>query len=97
MDASTSSTSTHANLSVKTVEGWSVVNVKDFLNSKREDFSLNDDEIGKFEGNGINGRAFLRYTEEKLLRIGLRDGPAVNIAEFVAQLNNQSKFYHKIV
>ncbi len=97
MDASTSSTSTHANLSVETVEVWSVAQVKDFLNSKKDEFSLNDNEITGFEENGINGRAFLRYTEEKLLADNLRRGPASNIADFVAQLNNQSKFYHKIV
>ncbi|PKK46568.1 hypothetical protein RhiirC2_803783 [Rhizophagus irregularis] len=82
MDASTS---THVNLSVETVEGWSVVNVKEFLNSKRDYFSLSDTEIGILEKNGINGRAFLDITKEELLSLNVRLGPAKNISKFVAQ------------
>lgn len=40
-----SSTSTHANPSVEGVEGWSVVAVKNFLNSHKDKFSLNNGEI----------------------------------------------------
>ncbi|CAG8510156.1 16019_t:CDS:2, partial [Funneliformis caledonium] len=77
--------------SFDTVQGWSIANVRNFLESKKNYFSLNDAEIGKFEENGINGRAFLRYTEDNLLQDGLRRGPATNLAEFIEVLNNQSK------
>ncbi|RGB25083.1 kinase-like domain-containing protein [Rhizophagus diaphanus] len=87
MDASTS---THVNLSVETVEGWSVVNVKEFLNSKRDYFSLSDTEIGILEKNGINGRAFLDITKEELLSLNVRLGPAKNISKFVAQQKQPS-------
>ncbi|CAI2195227.1 6472_t:CDS:2, partial [Funneliformis geosporum] len=49
----------HANPSVETVKGWSVEQVKNFLNSKMDEFSLNYNEIAKVEENSINGRAFL--------------------------------------
>ncbi|CAI2190082.1 105_t:CDS:2 [Funneliformis geosporum] len=44
----------YVNPSVETVEGWSVKQVKDFLNSKKDEFFFNDDEIAKVEENGIN-------------------------------------------
>src|ERR1051325_7325132 len=88
------STSSHDDLPT---ESWNVAKVKDFLNSKKERFYLSDTEISLFENNAIGGEAFLQYTEEMLLRIGLREGPAVIISRFIARLNKQRKFYHKIV
>jgi hypothetical protein len=83
--------------SVETVVGWNAVTVGKFLNSMKDIFSLNDTEIRKFEDNGISGITLLGYTEEKLMQNGLRRGPAINIAKYIAQINSQSKFYHKIV
>ena len=65
--------------------------------SKRNAFELTKTEIEKFEVNGVNGVALLEYTVVTLMEDGLRRGPAVNIAKFVTLLNNQSKFYYKIV
>ncbi|CAI2170801.1 3277_t:CDS:1, partial [Funneliformis geosporum] len=73
----------------ETVRGWSVMNVRLFLESKKEEFSLNDAEIGEFEKNGINGNAFLMYTVKDLLQDGLRRGPAVNIVALIEELNNK--------
>ncbi|CAG8435877.1 13250_t:CDS:2 [Funneliformis mosseae] len=78
-------------LSFDTAKGWSVANVRNFLESKKNDFSLNDAEIGKFEKNSINGRAFLKYTEDNLLQDGLRRGLTSNLAEFIKGVNNQKQ------
>ncbi|CAI2170629.1 12895_t:CDS:1, partial [Funneliformis geosporum] len=61
-------TSTHANPSVEPVEGWSLMDVKNFLNSSKDKFSLNDDEIEIIEKNGTNSVAFIEYTVETLMQ-----------------------------
>ncbi|CAI2185560.1 1368_t:CDS:2, partial [Funneliformis geosporum] len=53
------------------VQSWSVRDVKAYLESRKDYFSLNYTEIRKFEENGINGKAFLRHTEDSLIRYDL--------------------------
>lgn len=69
--------------SVETVEGWSVNYVRKFLKFNKKKFSLNDYEICKLEELGINGRVFLEYTENLLIKDGLRRGPAINLADYI--------------
>ncbi|RIA86983.1 hypothetical protein C1645_828420 [Glomus cerebriforme] len=76
---------------VETIEGWGVDYVRKFLNYNKKDFSLNDDEICRLEELGINGRAFLRYTEEKLIEDGLRKEPASNLVDYIIQVKSQKQ------
>ncbi|RIA91692.1 hypothetical protein C1645_821721 [Glomus cerebriforme] len=76
--------------SFKTIKGWSVVDVIKFLESNNDYFFLNDIEFRNIENSGLNGSAFLNTNEDKLVTvIGLRLGPAKNIARIIAQINNQ--------
>ena len=86
-----STSTTTANPLFETVDSWSVEEVRNFLKSKQNKFSLTDDEIEKFKNNNVNGSVFLLLTEQRLLNF-ISFGPAINIAEFVSQLNSQSKF-----
>ncbi|CAG8543992.1 6892_t:CDS:2, partial [Dentiscutata heterogama] len=62
------------------------------LQFKQRNFSLSDDEIKKFVDCLFNGQALL-YANRDILQstLGLRLEPALNIAIFVKNLNNQSR------
>ena len=76
------------------MEAWSVADVKNFLESNNVHFSLNNAELGKIENSGFNGPAFLDTNKDELVKdVGLRLGPAKNVAKIVAQINDQRKFY----
>jgi len=80
--------------SFEIAQGWSVADVRNFLESNNDYFSLNNTELGNIENSGFNGPAFLDTNKDELVKdVGLRLGPAKNVARIVAQINDQSKFY----
>jgi hypothetical protein len=73
------------------IEEWDPDHVKIFLEKRINDFYFEQSDIDKLCEQKINGKAFLRLTEEKLIRINgsykLKGGPAEAIMELVEELN----------
>ena len=90
------SVSTTTNPSFEEIEVYDTEQIVTFL---RKNLNLTEDNFAILREQEVSGRAFLRLTEQKLLNppYSLLGGPASEIAELVKQLNNQSRFYHKIV
>ncbi|CAG8731589.1 7339_t:CDS:2, partial [Funneliformis mosseae] len=76
--------------SFEIVQGWNVADVINFLESNNGYFSLNNTELGNIENSGFNGPALLDTNKDELVKdVGLRLGPAKNVARIVAQINDQ--------
>ena len=56
----------------------------DFLH-KEEDLELEEEDLEILRKQRINGRDFLKVTEEKLRSIGLALGPATRLADFAKE------------
>ena len=70
--------------SFEIAQGWSVADVRNFLESNNDYFSLNNTELGNIENSGFNGPAFLDTNKDELVKdVDLRLGPAKNVARFV--------------
>jgi hypothetical protein len=62
--------------------------------------NLTEDDLRSLREQKVSGLAFLRLTEQKLLKdpYGLLGGPASEIAWLIEQqLKIEGRFYHKIV
>ncbi|CAB4419319.1 unnamed protein product [Rhizophagus irregularis] len=71
---------------------WSVADVRAFLESNNDYFSLNNTELENIENSGFNGPALLDTNKDELVKdVGLRLGPAKNVARIVAQINDQKE------
>ncbi|PKK61077.1 hypothetical protein RhiirC2_226651 [Rhizophagus irregularis] len=62
----------------------------DFLR-KEEDLELSDTAIKILEKEEVNGRDFLKITEEKLRSVGLALGPATRLADFAKECKEKKK------
>jgi hypothetical protein len=60
----------------------------DFLRNE-EDLELDDEDCEIIRNQKVNGRAFLRLTEEKLRSYGMKGGPATVLAEFAKELSKR--------
>jgi hypothetical protein len=89
------STSTTTEPSVEEVEGYNMDTLITFLNEK--DFGLNENEIQIIRDQGINGLSFLMLNEERFKEYNIRMEPRAKLVNLINNLNNQSKFYYKIV
>ena len=56
----------------------------DFLR-KEEDLELDDDDLEILRKQKVNGRDFLKVTEEKLRSVGLGLGPTTRLADFAKE------------
>ncbi|CAG8677760.1 5041_t:CDS:2 [Acaulospora morrowiae] len=77
------------------VKQWTPDHVEQFLRSRIGDSNYNQADIDKIRNQGLDGRAFLRLSEEKLTRKNslyeLKSSPAEGIMELVEELNRESK------
>ena len=89
------STSTTTEPSVEEVEGYNTDALITFLNGKN--FGLNENEIQIIRDQGIDGASFLMLNEERFKECNIRMGPRAKLVNWINNLNNQSKFYRKIV
>ncbi|RIB06214.1 hypothetical protein C2G38_2046960 [Gigaspora rosea] len=92
------STFTTNTLTFEAIQDWTVETVQEFLKFKQRDFSLSEDEIQTFANYSFNGPALLKTNRDILLSfVGLRLGPALNVAAFVENLNNQNLLYKNVL
>ncbi|RGB33831.1 hypothetical protein C1646_761321 [Rhizophagus diaphanus] len=52
---------------------------------KEENLKLDDDDLKVIRKEKVNGRDFLKLTEEKLERHGMKLGPALRLADFIKE------------
>ena len=76
--------------------------VKDFNTEElidylgRKDLKLDEDDIKILRKEKIAGRSFLRLTEEKLERYGMKGGPATVLVEFIEGLSQKLRNYSSL-
>jgi hypothetical protein len=58
---------------------------------KEEDLELDDDDLEIIRKEKVNGRDFLKLTEEKLERHGMKMGPASRLADFAKECKERKK------
>ncbi|CAG8764780.1 7716_t:CDS:1, partial [Acaulospora colombiana] len=75
--------------SVEEVSKWSPKNVITFLETKKDELFLRDQDIKVFEDNWVAGRAFLNLTVEKLERWGMSGGPAETIVDLIKEIKGE--------
>ena len=90
---SSSITNPNTSPSVDDVEGYNVDQLVTYLQGKN--FGLNENEIQIIRDQGIGGSSFLMLNEERFRECNI--GPRFKLVNWINTLNNQSKFYRKIV
>jgi hypothetical protein len=76
--------------------------VKDFNTEElieyfgRKDLKLDEDDIKILRKEKIAGRSFLKLTEEKLERYGMKGGPATVLVEFIESLSQKLRNYSSL-
>ena len=76
--------------------------VKDFNTEElidylgRKDLKLDEDDIKILRKEKIAGRSFLRLTEEKPERYGMKGGPATVLVEFIEGLSQKLRNYSSL-
>ncbi len=86
-----------ADPSVEDVERFNTEQLICYLRTK--DLNLNNNDYKKIRNERVAGLDFLQLTREILRSEPYRfpDGPSRRVETLVNSLNNQSKFYHKVV
>ena len=92
---SSSITNPNTNPSVDDVEGYNADQLVTYLQGKN--FGLSEDEINSIRNNVVTGYNFLKLNDKMLVECRIRIGPRASLVDLIDKLNNQSKFYHKIV
>ncbi|CAG8515993.1 2066_t:CDS:2 [Diversispora eburnea] len=72
--------------SVEEVYKWKQTDVLTYLQSKRDELDLDDDDIDVIEEKEVAGRDFLELNEKKLMKYGLFRGSAVKIEVLVRDI-----------
>ena len=81
------------------VEGYNTDQLITYLQSYFQKYgvTLSNSDIQKFREGDINGRTFFTLTADLLMQFGFSMGKSAILVGLINNLNNQSKFYHKIV
>ena len=66
------------------IKKYKTAELIDFLR-KEEDLGLDDDDLEIISKEKVDGRAFLKMTEQKFRDCGLKVGPAVKLADFAKE------------
>ncbi|CAG8572093.1 3743_t:CDS:1, partial [Paraglomus brasilianum] len=75
--------------SVDEVSKWSPKDVITFLETKKEELFLDDDDINVIKRNKVAGRVFLDLSQEKFERYGLTVGPAKTIVRLIKAIKGE--------
>ena len=59
----------------------------------RKDLKLDEDDIKIFRKEKVTGRDFLKLTEKKLERYGMKGGPATRLVDFIEGLSQKLQNY----
>ncbi|CAJ0644343.1 4612_t:CDS:2 [Entrophospora sp. SA101] len=77
--------------SVEEVNKWKRNDVTKFLQDKKEELDLDDEDIDIIKRNRVAGRAFLEVDVNKLMQDGLKRGPAEAIAGLVRDIKGEGQ------
>src|SRR6185369_6445479 len=77
---------------------WKRAEVINFLESKKDELDLDDEDIDIIKRNRVAGRAFLEVDVNKLMQDGLKRGPAEAIAGLVRDIEGEEQGkYHNCI
>ena len=76
------------------VKDFNTEELIDYL--KRKDLKLDEDDIKIFRKKKVAGRDFLKLTEEKLKRYGMKGGPATRLVNFIEGLSQKLQNYSSL-
>ena len=72
-------------------------NTEELINYlERKDLKLDKDDIKIFRKKKVAGRDFLKLTEEKLKRYGMKGGPATRLVNFIEGLSQKLQNYSSL-
>ncbi|RHZ86629.1 hypothetical protein Glove_48g54 [Diversispora epigaea] len=77
--------------SIEAVKIWSPQEVITFLESKKEELFLYNEDIDIIKKNRVSGRVFLELNVDKLMQIELKMGPAESIARLVKEIKYEGQ------
>ena len=79
--------------SVEEIKKWSPQQVLEFLEKKKDELFLNNDDTEIIKDNRVSGPAFLRLTAEKLTSppYNLPGGPAETIAGLISTITGEER------
>ncbi|CAG8705019.1 6165_t:CDS:2, partial [Acaulospora morrowiae] len=89
MSDNITSTSTADLPTVEEINGWSRDRVKEFLQERRAELNLEDEDINIIYNQRVRGDIFPKLTEVTLERWGIPGGPAIAIAELVKRVKRE--------
>ncbi|RHZ59667.1 hypothetical protein Glove_362g72 [Diversispora epigaea] len=81
--------------SVEVVKIWSPKEVIIFLESKKDELFLYDEDINIIKKNRVAGSDFLEFSQEDLERWRMPGGPAKRIMNLVNKIKGKSKYHPK--
>ncbi len=76
------------------VKDFNTEELIDYL--ERKDLKLDEDDIKIFRKEKVAGRDFLKLTEEKLERYGMKGGPATRLVDFIEGLSQKLQNYSSL-
>ena len=76
--------------SITDIKKWSTEQLIQHLQAKFP--KLKKDSLDILDQNDVEGIGFLSLTEDKLMAVGMKLGPAVIIAGYIEQLNATGKY-----
>ena len=77
--------------SVEKIKKWSPQEVHGFLEKKKDELFLKDQDIKIIEDQEVAGQDFLLLTNEVLERYGLKGGPATRIAQLIKEIKGEEQ------
>ncbi|CAG8673149.1 9406_t:CDS:1, partial [Paraglomus brasilianum] len=77
--------------SVEEVSKWKRAQVLTYLQSKKDELDLDDEDLDVIRTNKVAGSDFLRLNADKLMRVGLTMGPAERIADLVNTIKGEQE------
>ena len=80
--------------SVEEVSKWKRAQVLTYLQSKKDELDLDDEDLDVIRTNKVAGRAFLELTADKLMRVGLTMGPAESIEKLIRDIKSEGESKH---
>ncbi|GBB93009.1 hypothetical protein RclHR1_00210005 [Rhizophagus clarus] len=76
---------------VEEIKSWNPAQVIKFLESKKEEWSLDENHIKIIQDEEISGLALLSLTKEDLRSFGLKGGPSILIVELIKNLKSEEQ------
>ncbi len=77
--------------SVEEVNKWKRNDVTKFLQDKKEELDLDDEDINIIKNNKVAGRDFLELNVDKLEKWGMKGGPAERITSLVNNIKGKGQ------